>query len=241
VDPASLRRAGFAPTEEEAVGRLADELRRVKRPVLDNVKGYGNRKVARAGRIMVTSAEPSEGKTFTAVNLALSLAREPDFEVILIDGDIPKSDVTEVLGLTGQTGLMDLLADTRRQPTDVILQTDVPNLLVVPAGERHPLAAEMFGSRRMQQVLEELRGHNRQRLLLFDSSPLLATSESPVLASHMGQVVMVVAAARTRRQAVDSAMDSLDNSQYVGMILNMSRLPSSENHYDNHYSNYRRD
>jgi protein-tyrosine kinase len=174
------------------------------------------------------------------LNLALSLARELDFEVLLVDGDIPKSHITRVLGLSGRPGLMDVLVDERRHPAEVIVRTDVPNLLVVPVGERHPLTAELFGSLRMEYVLEELGGRNLHRLVVFDSSPLLATSESQVLASHMGQVVVVIAAGHTGQHAVNSALQSLNDSQYVGLILNMSCLPASENHYDNYYGLYSR-
>ncbi|MGH8182140.1 MAG: AAA family ATPase [Rhodanobacteraceae bacterium] len=238
VDEGALLRAGLLPREDDAGGRLADEVRRVKRPLLDNLSGKGAKPLPRGHRIVVTSAVPGEGKTFTAVNLALSLAREPDFEVLLVDADIPKSDVTQVLGLEGRPGLMEVLADERRRPTDVIVRTDVSNLLVVPAGARHPLTVELFGGRRMEYVLEELGGHDRRRLLVFDSSPLLATPESPVLASHMGQVLVVVGAGRTPQHEVATALEGLSESQYVGLILNMSRLPAIENHYYSHYSHY---
>jgi exopolysaccharide/PEP-CTERM locus tyrosine autokinase len=240
VDQMALERAGLLPTGDEANDRLADELRRVKRPLMDNAVGNGPKVLPHAGRIMVTSAVPGEGKTFTALNLALSLARELDFEVLLVDGDIPKSHITRVFGLGGRPGLMDVLVDERCHPAEVIVQTDVPNLLVVPVGERHPLTAELFGSLRMEYVLEEFGDRNLHRLVVFDSSPLLATSESQVLASHMGQVVVVVAAGRTGQHAVNSALQSLNDSQYVGLILNMSCLPASENHYDNYYGLYSR-
>ena len=238
VDLAVLKRMGVLPADAEAERRLADELRRVKRPLLNNAIGKGAEAFVRGMRIAVTSAEAGEGKTFAAVNLALSLAREADFEVLLVDGDIPKADVTHIFGLRGKPGLMDVLADEQRAPAEVIVRTDVANLLVVPAGERHPLAAELFRSRRMEYVLDELAGRNRRRLLVFDTSPLLATSESQVLVSHMGQVVMVVAAGRTRRQAVNSALQSLNEFQYVGLVLNMSRLPAGENYYDSSYEHY---
>jgi exopolysaccharide/PEP-CTERM locus tyrosine autokinase len=234
VDMYALKRMGLIPADAEAERRLADELRGVKRPLLANAIGKGAETFIHGKRIVVTSAEAGEGKTFAAVNLALSLAREADFEVLLVDGDVPKSDITRIFGLSDKPGLMDVLADEQRAPTDAIVQTDVPNLLVVPAGQRHPLAAELFRSRRMEYVLDELGGRNRRRLVVFDSSPLLATSESQVLASHMGQVVLVVAASRTRRQAVHSALRRLNELQYVGLVLNMSRLPAAENYYNRH-------
>lgn len=235
IDHMALKRMGILPANDDDEQRLADELRRVKRPLLVNVAGKGVKVRAHAERIVVTSAVPNEGKTFTAVNLALSLARELDFEVLLVDGDIPKSDITRAFGLDGRPGLMDVLADEKRDPAEVIVRTDVPNLAVVPVGERHALAAELFGSRRMEYVLEVFGGRNRQRLVVFDSAPLLAVSESQVLASHMGQVVVVVAAGRTRQQALDSALESMNDSQYVGLILNMSQLPANENPYGSSY------
>jgi exopolysaccharide/PEP-CTERM locus tyrosine autokinase len=234
VDTNALRRMGLLPSDQETERRLADELRGVKRPLLANAMGKGAETFVHGKRIVVTSAEAGEGKTFAAVNLALSLAREADFEVLLVDGDVPKSDITRIFGLSDKPGLMDVLADEQRPPTEAIVHTDVPNLLVVPAGRRHPLAAELFRSRRKEYVLDELGGRNRRRLVVFDSSPLLATPESQVLASHMGQVVLVVAASRTRRQAVQSALRRLSELQYVGLVLNMSRLPEAENYYNRH-------
>ena len=239
VDEKALQRAGLLSKEDGAGNRLADEVRRVKRPLLDNVRGKGAKSLEYAQRIVVTSAVPGEGKTFTAVNLALSLAREPDFEVLLVDGDIPKSDITRVLGLEGRPGLMEVLADEHSQPSDVVVRTDIPNLQVVPAGKRHPLTAELFGGRRMESVLKGLSSRG-QRLLVFDSSPLLATTESQTLVSHMGQVLVVVGAGHTRQHEVASALEILGDSQYVGLILNMSRLPASESHYYSHYSHYNR-
>ncbi|EQD33066.1 protein-tyrosine kinase probable exopolysaccharide biosynthesis protein [mine drainage metagenome] len=235
VDHRALERMGLLSADSEVNGRLTDELLRIKRPLMGNVIGKGARVLAHAERIVVTSAVPGEGKSFTAMNLALSLARERDFEVLLVDGDIPKFDITRVLGLEGQPGLMDVLADEQCRPAEVMLRTDVPNLLVVPAGRRQSHTAELLGSLRMEYVLEEFGGRNRRRLVVFDSSPLLATAESQALVSHMGQVVMVVAADRTPQQVVNLALQSLNGSPYIGLILNMSRLPASENHYDHSY------
>lgn len=238
IDLDALMRAGLLPSEDEASGRLSNEVRRAKLPLLNNATGKSAKVPEFADRIAVTSAVPGEGKTFTAINLALSLAREPDFEVVLLDADIPKSDVTRTFGLQGYPGLMDILADESRRPADVILHTDVPNLFLLPAGQRNPLAAELFGGRRMGQVLEDLGASSKQRLLVFDSSPLLATPEARVLASQMGQVVVVVGAGHTRRYELKSALEGLGGSQYVGLILNKSRLPAIENPYYGYYGQY---
>ena len=238
VNLVELKRAGLLPSDEEASGRLADELRRIKRPLLLNAKGNASQPLKHGTRIMVASAVPGEGKTFTSLNLALSLAQEPDFEVLLVDGDVPKSDITRILRLEDRPGLMDALIDEKMHPADVIVHTDIANFSVVPVGRRGPLVAELFGSRRMEYVLEELGGHDTRRLLVFDSAPLLATAEARVLASHVGQIVLVVAAGRTQQTELGSALQDLDGSQYVGLVLNMSRLPASESHYYSYYHNY---
>ena len=230
VNIAELKRAGLLPSQAEAAGRLADELRRIKRPLILNAKGKGSQPLKYRTRIMVASAVPGEGKTFTSLNLALSLAQEPDFEVLLVDGDVPKSDITRMLSLGDRPGLMDVLADVKLHPADVIVRTDIPNLSVVPVGRRDPLVAELFGSRRMECVLEELGGHDSRRLLVFDSAPLLATAEARALASHVGQIVVVVAAGRTQQTELGSALQDLDGTQYIGLVLNMSQLPASESH-----------
>ncbi len=237
VDRKALERAGLLAVGSVANGRLLDEMRRIKRPLVDNAFGKGAPTLAHAQRIVVTSAVPGEGKSFTTLNLAMSLACELDFEVLLVDGDVPKSHLTQALGLNGHLGLMDVLTDEHCAPAEAIVRTDVPNLLVVPAGKRHPLTAELFGSLRMERVLDEFAGTESRRLVLFDSPPMLATSESQALVAHMGQVVMVVAAGRTARHEVELALQGVDAAQYVGLVLNMSRLPASESHYyDGYYS-----
>lgn len=241
INPADLKREGVSPGEEDAVRQLAEELRRIKRPLLANATGKGAEVIKNGHRIMVASAIPGEGKTFTSLNLAMSLAKELDFEVLLVDGDIPKSDVTRILGLESRLGLIDVLADGQLQPSEVIVHTDVPNLTVVPVGQPSPLVAELFGSRRMEYVLGEFDGPRQQRLVLFDSSPLLAASEAPVLALHMGQIVLVVAANSTSHQTVTSALQTLDSSKYISFILNMSRLPAGENYYYSYYHHYSKD
>lgn len=240
VDYQRLRRLGILPEGNDAAARLANELRRAKRPLLDNINGKraGH---AHAERIGVTSAVPGEGKTFMALNLAMSLAHEPDFEVLLVDGDIPKSDITHILELEDHPGLMDVLVDATRHPETVVVHTDVPNLSILPVGRPHPLTAEMFGSQRMEFVLDQLTRVHQRRLVVFDSSPLLATPEAPLLAARMGQIVMVVGAGRTSRQEVKVALSALGESQFVGMVLNKSHLPPGEalpyGYYSRYYAN----
>ena len=131
IDRARLREAGFIDPDAPG-GVLAEELRIVKRQLLRGIEEGGET----ARTILVCSASPDEGKTFCAINLALSLAAERDLEVLLVDGDFPKPEILATLGLEGEAGLVDALAEPSLDPEALIIRTDVPGLSVLPAGRR---------------------------------------------------------------------------------------------------------
>lgn len=231
-----LREAGYVASED-LESRLKDELRHIKRRLL---AGFGRGRDLGKGSadwIMITSATMGEGKTFTSINLALSLAQERDLDVLLVDADVPKSDITRLFQLEQARGLTDALTDDGSDPESLVLSTDISNLKVLPAGRYHEHTAELLNSARMNRVVRMLGEKGRRRILLFDSPPLLMTADAPVLASHMGQVLIVVAADRTPQQVVRTAIDALDDQSTVSLILNMANLPGAEKYY---YGYYRR-
>lgn len=234
-----VRRAGYLP-DGEASERLRDELRRIKRRLLGKVEQSSAVGRNQGRRIMVTSALVGEGKTFTAINLAVSLANERDLEILLIDADIPKSDLTRLLGLESRPGLTDALADEGHRVDDLIIPTQTPNLMVLPAGQYHEMSAELLNSRQMRQVVQELQDGDQRRILLFDSAPLLLAADAPVLAGHMDQILLVVAADRTLQQAVKAALETLDGAESISLVLNMARLPSGEGYYDRYGYRYQK-
>ncbi|MES1925736.1 AAA family ATPase [Salinisphaera sp. T31B1] len=236
---ARLRRAGLlAPRSMEAA--IAREFQRIKRPILatltrEAAPGRGSQ--ASFNRLMVTSAHPGDGKTFTSMNLALSLAAELDHSVLLVDGDVIKPGISRALGLNDRPGLMELLADEQRVPEDFIVATDIPHLSVLPAGRRDGQSAERLSSRRMEGLAKEL-SSDPSRIVVFDSSPLLATAESQALALNMGQIVMVVRAGRTERRAVDAALSLIEPSNAeISLVLNQSRKGFGDD-YDGYYGVY---
>lgn len=234
VDWEKARRLGYL-IEGESGARLDDELRRIKRRLLGGAGRAGAAGPQTSECIMVTSAGVGEGKTFTAVNLAINLAKERDVEVVLVDADIPKHDLSRLFGLEQEPGLIDALTDERCRPEELLVRATEPGLLVLPAGPYHDLSPELMNSARMDQVVHILQAGARRRIVVFDSSPLLATAAAPVLASHMGQVIMVVAAGRTPQQTVRSALETLDGVGSISLLLNMARLPAGERHYDRYY------
>lgn len=213
--------------------RLMDEFRAVKRPLLSNaVGGKGREPVERGNLIMITSSLPGEGKTFTSVNLAMSLASELNHNVLLVDADVTRMAAAQRLRVQGaRRGLIDLLLDDSLELADVELATNVNKLSFLPAGTQHDLATEIFGSRAMSTFLDRLAAHAEQRIVVFDAPPLLHAAEARVLAPQMGQVVVVVQAGKTRQGAVQHALSLIEECPLVLTLLNQARTPAASSPY----------
>jgi protein-tyrosine kinase len=232
-----LKQMGMVTPDAER-SQIAEEYRHIKRPILMNAFGEGAIHAANSNLIMVTSARPSEGKTFTAINLALSIALERDLTVLLVDADVAKPSIARVLNYPGTAGLVDYLADHDRPLSDLILQTSLPKLRILPSGRRHAHSTELLSSESMLQLVKELAQRYPDRVVLFDSPPLLATSEAAVLGNLMGQVVMVVEAGKTKREELNEALTLLNPNQYVGLVLNKSGKPFGADYYYGGYQAY---
>lgn len=197
---------------------ITESFRRIKRPILTNV---ANPKPGTpANLVMVTSALPGEGKTFCAINLAISIASEMDRTVLLVDGDVAKPSVLRVLGLHAERGLLDVLLDPRVDLAEVLCKTSIDKLTLLPAGTPHPHATELLASDGMHVLLREIAARYEDRIIVFDSPPLLEASESGVLANQMGQIVMVVEAGKTTEAALKSALDRIESRNLAGVVLN---------------------
>ena len=203
--------------------RLDEEYRMIKRPLL--VRAFSGNNLA--GRplnlIMVTSAISGEGKTYTTLNLAISIAMELDRTILMVDSDLAKPSLSRLLGISDRPGFTECLKDRELDLGQFLLKTDVPKLSVLPAGTRNNRATELLASNSMSARLQELSSRYSDRIVLFDSPPLLATSESSVLASHMGQVAVVVEYGTTPRFMIKEALQLLHNEDSVSLILNKTR------------------
>jgi exopolysaccharide/PEP-CTERM locus tyrosine autokinase len=202
--------------------QLADEYRVVKRPLIDNAMGKGPARIQDGNLIMITSALPGEGKTFTAANLAMSIAMELDNTVMLVDADVARPNLLKVLGLPPARGLLDVLVDESVKLPQVLLRTNVEKLTLLPSGTPHPRATELLASDAMVRLLEEMASRYADRIIIFDSPPLLVTTEARTLASHMGQVVIVVKAEGTAHADVKQALATLDACPVKLMLLNQA-------------------
>ncbi|MFL6661040.1 MAG: XrtA-associated tyrosine autokinase [Rhizobacter sp.] len=221
IDLARLAAMGYL-TPEKPRAQIADEFRVIKRPLLMNVLGKSAAPVDRANLIMVTSSVPGEGKTFVTVNLAISIAAELDKTVLLIDADVSRPSVLSRLGLSAPRGLLDILSDPSVELSDVLLRTNIDGLTILPAGAPRGQATELLASEGMSRLVDEMAARYADRILLFDAPPLLPSTESRVLATHMGQVVVVVEAERTAQKSVMHAMATLESCPVVMPLLNKS-------------------
>jgi protein-tyrosine kinase len=234
IDAASLAARGIM-TPVTKRSRTVEEFRLIKRMVLSQRWEIRD---APGNTIVVTSALPAEGKTTTAINLAMSIAAEEDLRVLLVDADFIKPDALRQLGVKASKGLIDVLHDPRMDIADVMLRTDVEKLSLIPSGQLHDRCTELLASTRMDELIKELAGRYEDRILIFDSPPILATTESVALVSHMGQVVFVVQAGRTKRESVDSALELIGERPHLGLILNRAASGFGKTDFGSYYGSY---
>jgi Mrp family chromosome partitioning ATPase len=234
LDVERLRAAGQLPSADVAA-RTEDEIRRIKWPLLKAVMGGEGVKPARNNVILVTSAMPGEGKTFASLSLALSIVRDREMRVVLVDGDVARPGLTPAIGLEGRPGLNDVLEDTTRDVGEVTYQTDVEGLFFVPAGKWHAHAPEFFAGSRMPQVIEALSRRVGRGVIIIDSPPLLATNEAQVATRYAGQVLLVVRADETPQQAVLDAIALVDKDASVSAVLNRCEPSALDRYYGRYY------
>jgi len=229
LDFKRLNAHGFLTNVDER-GKIAEEYRMIKRPLLANA--FGPNPVSKGNLIMVSSSLPGEGKSFTAINLAISIAMELDRTVLLVDADVAKPSLPKYLGFQAEHGLLDVLRDDRRDLSSVILRTNIEKLSILPAGKTYARGTELLASEAMDRLIMEVASRYSDRLILFDSPPILATSEASVLASHMGQIVMVVESDKTPKSALREALSRIEGTcDVVSIVLNKSATPAAGDYY----------
>jgi exopolysaccharide/PEP-CTERM locus tyrosine autokinase len=233
IDRDTLRQAGLLPPASEERG-IAHQFRSIKRPLIRRAfeslpAGWPDDRARRS--IMVTSAMPGDGKTFTSFNLALSLAMERDHSVILVDGDVLKPHLSQLLQAAKEPGLMNVLDGSAPDTASVILPTDVPGLAVLPVGRRATNASELLASARMLGVIHELETLDPNIIVVVDSPPILLTSEARVLAGLFAQVVMVVRSGGTPQQAVLDAVKLMGEGPRVNLVLNQAQHAGGSGYY----------
>lgn len=224
IDLNRLRRLGVITPNTPETTQIAEEFRIIKRPLL--LRAFGESVGFAQGNnhlIMVTSARPGEGKTFVSMNLAMSMASEQNLNVLLIDADVKNPSLPRLMGLETDKGFLDVLADDSLDLSDVILRMEIDNLSFIPAGHPNMQSTELFASRRMASLVQDIARRYNDRVVIFDAPPVLASSEPGVLALHVGQLVFVVESEVTSRRAVEEALAHIKGCDNISLVLNKSR------------------
>jgi len=222
IDLAELERMG-AILPDDARSKIKEEYKHIKRPLLQKALTRTDPRSA-DNLIMITSPLSGEGKTFSSLNLALSIAVERDCRVLLIDADVVKPGLGRALAVDDYLGLVEYLNGEVDCLSDILLSTNINNLTVLPSGKTHHLSHELLASNAMRELVNELSSRYSDRIIIFDSPPILVTSEAEVLSDLVGQITLVVEQDKTSQQAVKEALTKLDSSKVSGLILNKSHV-----------------
>lgn len=218
IDLDRLRQAGMIPPPDGAA--IVDEFRQIARPIVSAAFAPGDTDAPPGNVVLITSALSGEGKTFCAINLALTVALESERHVLLVDADVAKPALASCLGLDVDLGLVDCLLDEGVDLADALMRTDMPNLSVLAAGRERRYGADLLGSLPMARLLDELARRYQDRLVVVDAPAVLATPDVALLAPRVGQTVLVVEADRTPQTAVKEALSRLTHCPSVQLLLN---------------------
>ena len=232
LDRGRLASFGIA-IPSSARSRTVEEFRLVKRNLMaawSQNDLIGDRQSGRI--IMITSARPGEGKTFTSINLALAFASERDVKALLVDVDTQHPGLPKIFGIPGEKGIVDVLAGDL-ELSEVLIQTNLPNLMLLPAGRGGPHVPELLSSREMGALLVELMQRLSDRFIIIDTPPCMASSDAAALAPLVGQIVFVVEAHSTQQAEVEAALSMLSACPQISLLLNKSDTLASE-----HFGSY---
>ncbi|WP_420933497.1 XrtA-associated tyrosine autokinase [Alteromonas sp. A081] len=202
--------------------QINEEYREIKRKLLANAFGSLSKTLHNPNIIMVTSSRPSEGKTFTATNLAMSIASEQDKTVLLVDADVLKPNVLRTLGLESRQGLMEYLKGDVEDISDVLYSTNIDKLKIIPAGRSHHLSTELLASQKMHETVDEFANRYPDRVVIFDTPPLIGINESAILANFAGQAVVVVEEGKAKMADIKLSVERLNPEMAIGFVVNKS-------------------
>ncbi len=172
-------------------------------------------------KILVTSALPSDGKSFVSSNLAISIAQGVEEYVLLIDGDVRRPTIHSNFGFGQVVGLSEHLA-TGADIGKILLKSPVPKLTIFPAGQPPKNPTELLSSKKMQALLEEVATRYDDRFILIDSPPPSMAAETTAIVNFVDGVILVVRAGKTPKKAVAEAIEQIGKEKIVGIVLNYS-------------------
>ncbi|MBN7820360.1 XrtA-associated tyrosine autokinase [Bowmanella yangjiangensis] len=217
--------------------KINEEFRTIKRKVLNNAFGPLAKTLNNPNIIMVTSSNPNEGKTYNAINLALSIALEQDKTVLLVDADVLRPNVMRTLNQKMPNGLMEYLLGEVSDVSEVIYHTNIDTLRIIPAGKTHHLSTELLASEKMLETVQEFATRYPDRVVIFDTPPMLGVNETAILANLAGQAIIVVEEGRTKLTDIQTAIEALNPDMAKGFIVNKAQRSKRDDYgYGYYYS-----
>ncbi|GAA0540537.1 receptor protein-tyrosine kinase [Rhizomicrobium palustre] len=212
-----------------------NEFRSIKRKLLPSTRDPAT-KATTKNIVMITSALAGEGKTYTAMNLAICLAAEKNLDVILVDGDVVRASVSQYFENAPREGLLDLLTGRRQNLDEVLTRcADIPNLHVLFSGSRDETSPELLASQRMADICTQLSRRFRESIVVIDAPPVLATAEPAALAMHVHHLIMVVAAGQVARHHVEEALQGVVACPSISLIFNKAPEWQRATPYSDYY------
>lgn len=175
--------------------------------------------------IMITSALPGEGKTLTAINLALTFSREFNHTVLLVDCDLRQQQIHKMMGLPGERGLLDALVDNRPLQ-EIIIWPGIEKLTVISGGKTITESSEILSSPKMKSLVNEIKSRYPDRYIFFDVPPILSAADAVAFSPLVDSILMVVQANKTSIQDVKKACDLIPREKFLGFVLNRHKIPT---------------
>jgi receptor protein-tyrosine kinase len=234
IDFEKLEHKGFVSTNAQRQ-LINEEYRAIKRKILDNAFGALSKSLDNSNIIMVTSSNPGEGKTFTAVNLALSIALEQDKTVLLVDADVLRPNVMRTLELENRQGLMEYLLGEKKDISEVMCKTNLNNLRIISAGKSHHLSTELLASEKMYEAVLEFANRYTDRVVIVDTPPLLGINETAILANLAGQAIVVTEEGKTKLGDIQKAVSQLNPEMAIGFVVNKAQKINGDEHGYGYY------
>ncbi len=227
---AALERAGLVVNGIR--GRAAEEY---KITAGNLVRNRAERSADGANLLMMTSARAAEGKSFSAINLAASIALNGMAEVVLVDADPKQHAITGLLGLSDRRGLFDLAEDSNLDAKNLAVGTEIAGLSIMPIGSNRILLAGKGITRSLAAAIQTIGRTYARSIVIIDAPPCLTTSDPSMLAPLVGQIVMVVEAQRTPRSAVEAALNLVKSCTSITLLLNKAKHASRHGFGDYDY------
>ncbi len=190
--------------------------------------------------IMVSSSSPEEGKSFICANLGISIAQSMERHALMLDCDLRRPTLQNLFGLKFNKGLTDYLQD-KEDLQNLIQPSGLPKLSIIPSGPPPRNPAELVTSHKMLGLLDEVRSRYNDRLIVLDSPPFLAASETLVLSQQVDKVVIVVRWGKSSRESIKKMVDSIGREKILGVVFNAFEMNLIDRKvqglsYQNYYS-----